>query len=523
MNRSAIAMRRLRPESALPTGTRPVGGDQVALFSRRAVSSLRRGIGWYCVVGMIGLGLFPWPGTAAPPPTSAAAERAPAAPETSPAATPGKDGKAKPTPADKAKNDEYYELLDLFVDTLDQVERNYVRDISRRELVEAAIQGMLARLDQHTNYISPKELDQFKTGVESEFGGIGIHVVTRNGELNISGAVVDSPAYRAKLTGGDVITDVEGKSLRGLPIEDCIRLLKGKPGTTVEITVRHGKDNQTETLKLTREIVRMETVVGFTRQPDNTWNYWLDKDQKIAYVRLVSFSRHTTDEMRKSLVELTAGDMRGLVLDLRFNPGGLLSSAIEICDLFVSEGRIVSTSGRNVTEKAWDAHRRGTYEGFPMVVLLNRASASASEIVAACLQDHQRAVVAGERSWGKGSVQNVVELEGGHSALKLTTAKYFRPSGKDIHRDENEGEDDEWGVQPDTGLGLRYNVRQLHELSAQLAQQMQLHSDGVDGATEALFRDEQLTLARNYLVESLGKASAAAPKPEAVSPPKESK
>ena len=192
------------------------------------------------------------------------------------------DGAEKNSPAAKvAKQEGDYELLKLFVDTLDQVERNYVQDISRRELVEAAIQGMLSKLDQHTNYISPQELDHFKTGVESEFGGIGIHVNMRNGELVIIGPVPGSPAHRAKIVPGDVITHVESKPIKGLAIDEATRLLKGKAGTSVEFTLRR-KDGKSETMKLNREVVRMDTVLGWKRKQDGTWNYWYDTDKQLA-------------------------------------------------------------------------------------------------------------------------------------------------------------------------------------------------------------------------------------------------
>jgi carboxyl-terminal processing protease len=402
--------------------------------------------------------------------------------------------------AESQEND--YELIKLFFDTLDQVERNYVQDISRRELVEAAIQGMLSKLDQHTNYISPQELDQFKTGVESEFGGIGIHVNMRNGELTVLGPVPGSPAHRAGLVAGDVITHVDSKPIKGLQIDEATRLLKGKAGTSVEFMIRR-KDGKSEAMKLNREVVRMDTVLGWKRKADNAWDFGYDADQKLGYIRIVSFSRHTADDLRTALDELTAQGLRGLVLDLRLNPGGLLSSAIEVSDLFVADGRIVSTAGRNIDEKRWDAHRRGTFEGFPIAVLVNRASASASEIVAACLQDHGRGVVIGERTWGKGSVQNVVELEGGHSALKLTTAKYFRPNGKDINRDENEGDDGEWGVKPDAGFEVKASVADLHELAAQLRIREKLHSDA--DPSEGGWVDQQLQRAVEHLKSEANK------------------
>jgi carboxyl-terminal processing protease len=196
----------------------------------------------------------------------------------------------------------------------------------------------------------------------------------------------------------------------------------------------------------------------------------LDAEKRVGYVRMTAFSRNTAAELRDALSELKKEKFRGLVLDLRFNPGGLLSSAIEVCDLFIAEGRIVSTKGRNTPERSWDAKKEGTFEGFPMVVLVNRYSASASEIVAACLQDHKRAVVMGERTWGKGSVQNVIELEHENgekfagSALKLTTASYYRPSGKNIHRFPDAGEKAEWGVVPDDGYLAKLSERELVEL-----------------------------------------------------------
>jgi carboxyl-terminal processing protease len=271
-------------------------------------------------------------------------------------------------------------------------------------------------------------------------------------------------------------------------------MLKGKAGTSVEINVRRG-DGKVETLKLNREVVRMDTVLGWKRKPDNSWNFWYDEQEKLAYIRVASFSRHTTEDLRKSLEELTSQSLRGLILDLRLNPGGLLSSAIEVSDLFVADGRIVSTAGRNIDEKRWDAHHRGTFEGFPIAVLVNRASASASEIVAACLQDHGRGVVIGERTWGKGSVQNVVELEGGNSALKLTTAKYYRPNGKDIHRDEDEGEDDEWGVKPDPGFEVKAGNADLVELAEWYRIRERLPAMDVDPA----WVDRQLVRAVEHL------------------------
>jgi len=350
--------------------------------------------------------------------------------------------------------EDYYELYKLLVDTMDQVERNYVKEVDRRELIEAAIQGVLSKLDPYSTYIGPERLGQFRSSVESEFGGIGIQITVTGSQLKIISPLVGTPAYRAGLMAGDRIVEIDGESTDGITLDEAVRRLKGKAGTEVTITVIHAGSSQRETVTVKREIIHVETVLGDRRKEDDSWDFMLRPEEHVGYLRLSAFSRNTADELRKALEGLRDDGMRGLILDLRFNPGGLLTSAIEVSDLFVAKGRIVSTRGRNSPERSWDAHPNGTFEGFPMVVLVNRYSASASEIVSACLQDHKRAVVMGERTYGKGSVQNVIELEGGRSALKLTTAGYRRPSGKNIDR-HGADEKEEWGVTPDDGFELK--------------------------------------------------------------------
>ena len=365
---------------------------------------------------------------------------------------------------DKPKEDDYYQLYRELADTIDQVERNYVKPISRRELMEAAINGVLSKLDQHSNYIAPTDLDRFKTSVENQFGGIGIQVSQDKGQLKVIAPVVGSPAYRAGVLAGDRIVEIEGQKTDGMEIDEAVRRMKGPEGSTVALTVVHAIGNKRETLKIQREVVHLETVMSDLRNDDDSWNFLLDAEQGIGYIRVTGFGRETADELEKALKQLKAAKFRGLVLDLRFNPGGLLTSAVEVSDLFLSKGRIVSTEGRNSPAKSWDAREPGTYEGFPLVVLVNRYSASASEIVSACLQDHGRAVVMGERTWGKGSVQNVIELEGGRSALKLTTAGYVRPSGKKIDRLEGDKETDEWGVSPNEGYQMKLSEADMFNL-----------------------------------------------------------
>lgn len=426
------------------------------------------------------------------------------------------------------RDDEYYELYKVFADTLDQVERNYVEDISRRELMEAAIKGLLTKLDPYSNYIGPEEISQFKATIESEFGGIGIQIAIDNGQLKVLSPLVGSPAYRAGLLPGDWITQIEGEPTEGFNADDAVKRLKGEAGTSVTITVvRPGGEPRNVTLN--REVIHVETVMGSRRNPDDSWNYILDEENMIGYIRVTSFARETAGKVRSALEELQTAGVRGLVLDLRFDPGGLLTSAIDICDQFISEGRIVSTAGRNSPERVWDAHAPGTFEGFPMAVLVNRYSASASEIVSACLQDHGRAVVIGERTWGKGSVQNVIELEGGRSALKLTTAGYLRPSGKNIHRQEGASESDEWGVMPNDGFALPLSdeemaafleFRRQRDLTygmlsiaggaaGDLPRREDLEQPAAEAAPTAGFSDRQLQKAIEYLLAEAGKADAA--------------
>jgi len=366
---------------------------------------------------------------------------------------------------DKSEStDDYYELLEVFVDSLDQIERNYVKQISRRELIEAAIDGMVDRLDAHSSYIPPKDVDQFRSSVESKFGGIGLHVAAQDGHIMVISPVVGAPAYSEGVLAGDRIVEIDGESTEGLSLDGAVRKLKGDVGTKVAITVQQGDKGKRRAITITRAMVRVDTILGTRRNPDDSWNFMHDEQQGIGYVRLDSFSRDTARDLRRVLMDLESKKLRGLVLDLRFNPGGLLTSAIEICDLFVSEGLIVSTKGRNTEERSWQAKTEGTFGDFPIAVLINGYSASASEIVSACLQDHDRAVVVGERSFGKGSVQNVIDLDDGNSVLKLTTASYCRPNGHNIHRFDDAKDSDEWGVTPDADYEIKLSDDELKKL-----------------------------------------------------------
>ncbi|MFT5093129.1 MAG: carboxyl-terminal processing protease [Porticoccaceae bacterium] len=353
--------------------------------------------------------------------------------------------------APKSKQDEYFELMQTFVDTFEQVDRNYVKDVDRRKLLEAALRGMIKELDPYSSYIPPEELARFNQQVDQQFGGIGIQVQPdpRTRRILVISPLPDTPAYKAGVRAGDIVTEVEGYDTENMPLSRAVELMKGPPGDTVSIKVRHLSATEDEEISMERAIINVKSVLGDKWGKEGNWDFLIDDEQKIGYVRLTQFGRKSAEELAEAIETLQGQGMKGLVLDLRFNPGGLLSQAVKISDLFVESGTIVSTEGKNTEKRTFEATKAGTLPDFPMAVLINRFSASASEILSACLQDHKRAVVIGERSWGKGSVQNVIELEAGASALKLTTAGYLRPSGKNIHRFPDSKVTDEWGVHPD--------------------------------------------------------------------------
>ena len=412
----------------------------------------------------------------------------------------------KPDAAPIEIDEDFFELMKLFSDTLDQVERNYVKEISRRELMEAAIEGVLGKLDQYSNYIPPSDFDGFKTGVENQFGGIGIRVGMVDGQLTVITPLIGTPAYEAGVLAGDTIVAIAGKSTKDLSLEDAIARMKGKVNSDVQLTVRHAADDKEESFKLTRRVVQIETVLGDARKKDHSWDYMFDPDAKIAYVRITSFSRRTHRDLQRVLRQLRSDDLKALILDLRFNPGGLLTSAIDVADLFLESGTIVSTDGRNAPKRSWEAKKRGTFGDFEMAVLVNRFSASASEIVAASLQDHDRAVIVGERTWGKGSVQNIIELEGGKSALRLTTGTYHRPNGKNIHRFEGATDDDDWGVRPSDGHALRLSPVETRRLldHQQEANVIGASNDDASPAKKPLI-DRQLQRALDHLNKEIAK------------------
>jgi carboxyl-terminal processing protease len=329
--------------------------------------------------------------------------------------------------------------------------------VPRRELLESALNGMLQNLDRYSSYYSADEWKQYRRLFEGNYTGIGIQVEVdaKSNRLRVLAPLIGTPAYKAGLLAGDEILEVDGQSTEGVTMDKAFELLQGRPGTTVKLNVLHPGSDQAETIEVTRAIIEPESVLGLKRNADDSWQYMLDEDAKLGYIRISTFYQNTAEEVVAALGRLQADEMKGLVLDLRADPGGLLAAAVEVSDLFVDHGTIVSTRGRNTRDREFPAHGPGTFDGFPIVILVDQNSASAAEIVAACLQDSGRAVVVGERSFGKGSVQNVLPLEGGDSFLKLTVETYYRPSGKNMHKFKDMTEADDWGVSPNDGMEVK--------------------------------------------------------------------
>jgi carboxyl-terminal processing protease len=362
----------------------------------------------------------------------------------------------------------------LYAEAVDHVSAHYIEEVAPRTLFEGAMNGMLSNLDPYSQYIGPAAYQEFQENLEQEFGGIGV-MVELNPEtdrLTVLSPIVGTPAYEAGMMAGDIILEVDGESTEGFGLPDAVELLRGPAGTTVKIQVQHKGDPEPVEMDIVRAKIEVPSVLGDIRLPDGNWSFLLEDNPRIGYIRVITFGDHTVSQLRDALRSIEAAGAEGLILDLRYNAGGLLTAAIETCDMFIDEGMIVSTRGRNATiQKQFEASSPMVIEAkMPIAVLVNKYSASASEIVAACLQDHGRAVVGGRRTWGKGTVQNVITLEMGKSLLKLTTATYWRPSGQNIHRGRNTEEDALWGVMPDDGFDVELTREQEEQIARQRRQ-----------------------------------------------------
>jgi carboxyl-terminal processing protease len=318
---------------------------------------------------------------------------------------------------------ETYRLLTLFGDVFDRVRAEYVEPVSDRELVENAINGMLTGLDPHSNYMNAKSFRDMQVQTRGEFGGLGIEVTQEGGYIKVISPIDDTPASRAGVKAGDLILALDGQTVQGLSLNDAVDKMRGPANSKIKLTIKRDGVDQPIELSMQREVIHIQVVKSHLEGGD------------VAYIRLTSFNEQTDSGLRKAFQTLKAqsGDkLKGIILDLRNNPGGLLDQAVAVSDDFIDQGEIVSTRARHADEsQRWNAKNGDITGGLPVVVLTNGGSASASEIVAGALQDHRRAIILGTRSFGKGSVQTVIPLPG-NGAMRLTTARYYTPSGRSI-------------------------------------------------------------------------------------------
>ena len=330
--------------------------------------------------------------------------------------------------------------FDLFDDAIQKIRKEYVdgKDLTYHDLVYAALKGAVGKLDPHSEFLDADSFQQLQDDTQGQFGGLGLVVAMRDGHVTVVAPMEDTPGARAGILTGDRIVKVEGKSVDKEPLADVVKLLRGDPGSTVQLTLERPTTGATKTYTLQRAII----LVAMVRDINGRKEFPVDAD-KIGYVRITQFGDKVADELASALTKLKAQGLKGLVLDLRWNPGGLLDQAVEVCQKFLPRGQlVVSTEGRRTVDKYFARGIGDELKNVPIVVLANLGSASAAEIVTGCLQDLHRAVVLGEQTFGKGSVQTIFPLDDG-SALKLTIAKYYTPSHKVIH---------EHGITPDIVL-----------------------------------------------------------------------
>ncbi len=324
-----------------------------------------------------------------------------------------------------AASGDHYGQVNLFGDIFERVRSHYVDKPDDTKLIESAINGMVSGLDPHSSYMDAKSYRDMQVQTRGEFGGLGIEVTQEDGLVKVVAPIDDTPAARAGILAGDVITHLDGEAIQGMSLSQAVDKMRGAVNTKITLRIaRKGADKPID-VTLVRDVVRVHSVVSRLEGTD------------IGYIRISSFNEQTADGLKKAIADITTqippAKLKGYIIDLRNNPGGLLDQAIAVCDTFLERGEIVSTRGRNDEEtQRFDAHPGDLINGKPLIVLINGGSASASEIVAGALQDQKRATVLGTRSFGKGSVQTIIPLGSGNGALRLTTARYYTPSGRSI-------------------------------------------------------------------------------------------
>jgi carboxyl-terminal processing protease len=317
---------------------------------------------------------------------------------------------------------EDYENIETFTSILSIVKKNYVDDVNSKDLITGAINGMLSSLDPHSAFLTPDLYKDLQMDTQGRFGGLGIEITVRNGVLTVVSPIEDTPAYKAGVKAGDQIIKIEDEFTKDMTLVDAVKKMRGNKGSKITISIKREGISELLNFDLVRDTIRVQSVRSRVLE------------EGYGYVRLAQFQERTDRDLQRSLEKLKEekGGLKGLVLDLRNNPGGLLTQAVRVSDMFLESGMIVYTDGRLESQKQkYFAHKDGTWSNFPIVVLINGGSASASEIVAGALQDHKRAVILGTKSFGKGSVQTILPLDD-NSALRLTTARYFTPKGRSI-------------------------------------------------------------------------------------------
>ena len=330
----------------------------------------------------------------------------------------------------KEKEPSTYELLNLFGEVMERTKLSYVEETSDKKLIEAALNGMLVSLDPHSSFLDAKSFKYMNEQTKGKFGGLGIEVTMENGVVKVVSPIDDTPAARAGLKAGDYITDIDGESVMGQTLNEAVDKMRGKVGTKVKLTIQRASEKPFD-VTIKREEIKIQSVKSEV------------KNENVLYVRISSFTEDVDKNIVKALEKAkkeTKDGIRGIILDLRNNPGGLLDQAVAVSDLFLDKGEIVSTRSRNEEDTIkYAAHSGDVAKGLPIVVLINEGSASASEIVSGALQDHHRAILLGEKSFGKGSVQTIIPL-GEYGAMRITTARYYTPSGRSIQAE---------GIEPD--------------------------------------------------------------------------
>jgi len=322
-----------------------------------------------------------------------------------------------------SENSDIYKKIDLFGDVLEKINKEYVDEVNQSKIMDSAINGLLQSLDPYSAYMSPESFNSMQTETSGEFGGLGIEVGMEAGVVKVISPIDDTPASRAGLKAGDYIVKINNTQVQGKSLTDAVDLMRGPVGSSIEITVRRIGNKKALVFNITREVIEVQSV-----------KFEL-LDNNVGYIRLTSFNENSSRQIKKKIEQFNKNkDLKGFVLDLRNNPGGLLSQAIKISDFFLEDGEIVSTKSRQVSEnRKWFAKKGDLTNGKTLIVLINYGSASASEIVAGALKDHKRAIILGENSYGKGSVQSIIPLKN-KGAIRLTIAKYYLPSGKSISK-----------------------------------------------------------------------------------------